>query len=308
MGLTNVDKKVLNHILINGFNDYSSLARDLRISPSTAMYSVRKMVDQGYLLGFRIRANPFALGFNCSVLFLTQPKFAKESYELMDKFHLVKSSVKSMILTGAYTIADFSLFKDYTRFGEGMREVLDSIGGRLLSFTTIPVVDVIKIHHTGVWQKDVVRLSKIDRDVLRYIVLNPMTSISRMAEDLGISRNTASRSASKLWEKQVLLKRSVVLPQSTMRELGFTDWALVFMNIPNEDRDMRIREIASIPEVHELYTLSSYYDLLAIIRGESTSSIARILRNMLEKDLVTRTDTRIILSFKEKETSDIFNL
>ncbi len=306
--LTNIDMKILREIVLQGFTDYSSLAKRLRISPSTVLYSIRKMRARGHILGFRVRLNPLALGFSCHALFMLEPKLAKESYEIMDLCHSRDSTYKSLVLTGPYSVAEFSMFRSYRRFGEGMRDIISDLGPRLDAFTTIPVVDILKLHNTKVVRKTSVPLTSKETEILRYLLVNPLAGPSEISRELGMSRTTVSKALSKFYEYQVVLKRSVIVSRETLDALGYRDWALVFIDIPEESREKSISYLVSSPDVHELYELSSYYDLLAIARGENVASIARMLRKMFTDGIALKTDTRIILKFKEKDALEMKSL
>jgi len=130
MQLTRVDKRILRAMLFEGFNNFSDLSRVLRLSPSTIMYSIRKLMSEGVILNYRVRLNPVAIGFRYPVLFMIEPKLAKYTDFIRDELINFPYMNSVSIVTGDTDIIGFAYFKDYIEMGHGTDLILKRLGDK----------------------------------------------------------------------------------------------------------------------------------------------------------------------------------
>ena len=301
MQLTRVDKRILRTLLFEGFSNFSDLSRVLRLSPSTVMYSIRKLMSEGVILQYRIRLNPVAIGFRYPVLFMIEPKLARYTDFIRDELINFPYMNSVSIVTGDTDIIGFAYFKDYIEMGQGTDLILKRLGDKIRKMSAIPITDVLKLHQKPVIRNIPVKLDETDYNILSLLVRNPMMNIISVAETLGRSRNLVARRVKRMYDEQVILKRSVKVDLSVLSDLGIGCWAMIFLDTYPETRSALIRELSNMESVHELFGLGTTHNYLAVIRSTTVNSLSHFVRYLLDRDLVSMTRSNVILSFVEKE-------
>ncbi len=72
----------------------------------------------------------------------------------------------------------------------------------------------------------------------------------------------------------------------------------VTVQIDPKTENLVIQQIKKIQSVHSLYTISGEFDLIVILRAESTNELDSALSQLINIEGVKRTKTSIILSTK----------
>ncbi len=299
--LTSIDRKILREMLFNGFTSFSALSKRLRLAQSTLQYSIRKMRSEGVIQGYRLRLNPLALGYQYPALLLIEPKLAKHTDHIKDEISKFPWVNAVSVVTGETDIIAFVYFKDRIRMGEAIDQILEEHGDKIRRINTIPIINLLKLHQKPIIRSIPLRLDDVDLAILREHYKNPMLPISEIARTIGRSRNMVSARLRRIYEEQVILKKSVKMDLDYLPKLRISCWSVIFFDVPPENRNMFVRELVNMESVHELSALGTSYDYFAVVRSQNINALSRFVRYLLDRDLVARTRTNVVLMFSEKD-------
>lgn len=310
--LTALEYKVLSFLLQNGaeFSE-KEIARQLHLSPSTVNYVLHKLRAEDIVRGFYYRFNYFKLGLERSAgLYFT----VEQGADMMDcaaelaEYPGVEDAV---VITGRYDVA----LKVYQPTLEHIQDLNARMGrdfrGRMKFSSSAVTIRPYKIHQIPITAAHLgkTELSELDRKLIGARSLNPQIAITDLADQLGVSRNTASAHWHDLIERKVVLKKSVLLNPSYAPQLGLDFRTIVMMDVRPDLVDEICPLLAERPEVHELATVASNYNVISVVRTHSVDEFQNfhlMLRRVEPfKGNVVKTNSVLVVASKSRRPSGI---
>jgi len=80
--------------------------------------------------------------------------------------------------------------------------------------------------------------------------------------------------------------------------------AIILINVERHQVNAIAEQLADMREISEVYSVSGQYDLIAIVRVDSTDALAELVTNHLLKiDAIEKTET--VLAFKAYSRHDL---
>lgn len=124
---------------------------------------------------------------------------------------------------------------------------------------------------------------------------NARMPVSEIARRMGVSRTAAQVRLEKLERSGTVTGYTVKLSDNYRRDKVR---AVVMIKSPPRDRPRIESELAQIPELSSLYSISGIFDLSAIISTVSVEDLDRVIDHIGRIDGVVETQSSIILSTK----------
>jgi len=134
-----------------------------------------------------------------------------------------------------------------------------------------------------------------DKKLISLLLENARASTSDLARRMGLSRTTIQERIKKLEARGIITGYTIKL-SSEMEKKVLTSHVTVQID-PKTENEV-IQHIKKIPSANSLYTISGEFDLIVILRAESTTELDSALSQLINIDGVKRTKTSIILSTK----------
>ena len=136
---------------------------------------------------------------------------------------------------------------------------------------------------------------QLDRDLLALLQLNARESAANLARKLGVARTTVLARIGRLEREGVILGYTVRLRQDAP-EHGVHAFVAI-TTLPKSGRDVTL-QLAKLPELRQLCSVSGEFDYIALLCAESTSRLDALLDLIGEIDGVMKTNTSIVLALR----------
>lgn len=138
-------------------------------------------------------------------------------------------------------------------------------------------------------------MDNLDRKLISLLSENARLPTSELARILDISRSTVQSRLKRLEQQQVI--RGYTIQYGSAYEKGLIT-AHVLLKLQQKLTGKTYIELKKIPQVTSLYAISGDYDLIAILKTESTEQLSGILDEIANLPGVERTTSSVILETK----------
>ncbi len=138
-------------------------------------------------------------------------------------------------------------------------------------------------------------MESLDTALLRLLQADARTNVSELARQLKVSRATVQEHMDRLERKQVIQGYTIRYhPEHQLRQVC----AHVMVSVDAKHAGSIVRQIENIKDVESLQTISGAYDLLALVRTDSTQSLDVVIDQLAAIEGVDKTLSSVILATK----------
>ena len=305
MYLSPLDLRILRYCNEHGvLESERSIARTLRISPSTLSFKLRSFESKGIITAYRLRVDFRKLGFpQVAWVFFSVPA-NKDAAKLMNEVLSFPQVHVACFASGPFQLA----FKTYCRTEGEVSEVASRIkkscGLDGCAEKVFPAKEVLKSHsivsENGVREE----ISSTDYLILQEKMLDPSKNLAEVAKKLGLHKNTVLSRWTGLVEGKVVLKKTPIIDPDLHSAIGIDFSSICLFRAKESRRDELGKELSALREVHELSSTDSGKDFIAVVRSENLASFYRLLNGFysdkklsglvesVEANILLRTDSR----------------
>lgn len=138
-------------------------------------------------------------------------------------------------------------------------------------------------------------MDDLDRRLLDLLTANSRTSVTALAERLGVARATVQERMQRLEREGPLRGYTVRLAPEFQR--GRISAHVMIAADPKQQAALT-RALQKLPAVRALHTISGQYDLIAVVQEDSTVALDECIDAIGALDGVERTLSSIVLSTK----------
>ncbi len=135
----------------------------------------------------------------------------------------------------------------------------------------------------------------LDRQLLTLLQANARDSTAHLARKLGVARTTVLARIARLERDGVVVGYTARLAHDE-GDAGVR----AFVGISVEAKTARdvVRQLAKLPELKQLCSVSGEHDYMALLRAEGTARLDQLLDQIGEMKGVLRTHTSMVLALK----------
>jgi len=138
-------------------------------------------------------------------------------------------------------------------------------------------------------------MDKIDQQLISLLRKNGRATTTALAQTLGLSRSTVQDRISRLEKKNIIAGYTIRFNEDYRRR-QITAHVMIRHN--PKFADHIIQQLKDMPPVRAVYTVSGIYDLIALVRAETTEDIDMMLDDIGRLKGVEKTTSSIVLSTK----------
>lgn len=138
-------------------------------------------------------------------------------------------------------------------------------------------------------------MDTLDQKLLAMLFENAREPVTSLAQGLGVSRATVTERMRKLEESGVITGYRVQMSDAARhREIA----AHVMIEVEPRSAEAVVKALEKLPTIHALHAVSGVFDMIAILRSETTEGLDQDLDTARNLDGVVKTVSSIILSTK----------
>jgi len=138
-------------------------------------------------------------------------------------------------------------------------------------------------------------MKTVDQKLLSILKSDARISTSDLARKLDLSRSTIQSKIKKLEQEGVIKGYTVMYGDEYQNKLVS---AHVLIKVIQKLTDKTNRELSNMTEVWALHAISGDFDLIAMLKTETTQALSRVLDEISNLEGVERTNSSVILETK----------
>jgi len=138
-------------------------------------------------------------------------------------------------------------------------------------------------------------VDSLDQKLLEMLLKNAREPITSLSHALGVSRATVTERMRKLEDRGIISGYTVRISEAALRR-NIT--AHVMIAVEPRAGDAVLAELKKLPSIHGLYAVSGIYDMIAVLRSETTQGLDQDLDIVRTIKGVVKTVSSIVLSTK----------
>lgn len=138
-------------------------------------------------------------------------------------------------------------------------------------------------------------MDELDGRIIDLLSINARESISSLAIATGVSRATVKERMRRLEESRTIVGYGVNLNKDL---LARAIKAHVMISIDTAHGDRVVEQLKNLKLMRALYAVSGSFDLIAVLRGDTTEEVDQELDNIRKVKGVKETKSSILLSTK----------
>ena len=136
-------------------------------------------------------------------------------------------------------------------------------------------------------------LDALDRTLIGLLRADGRAPVSRLAEDLGVSRGTVQNRLDRLVDEGVIVGFTVRLREDLDEEVVR---AMMVIRLVGQSTTAVVRQLRGMPEVRAVHTTNGAWDLMAEIAVASLPDLDRVLSAIRSIHGIENSETSILLT------------
>ncbi len=138
-------------------------------------------------------------------------------------------------------------------------------------------------------------MDRLDQNLLEMLLKNAREPITSLSHALGVSRATVTERMRKLEERGIIAGYTLRISDSALRRHIA---AHVMVSVETRSDHAVQAELRKLSSIHALYAVSGVYDMIAVLRADTTEALDQDLDSIRNIKGVVKTVSSIILSTK----------
>ncbi len=138
-------------------------------------------------------------------------------------------------------------------------------------------------------------IDNLDRQLIALLRMNARMPTSELARQLNISRSTIQSRLKRLEDKHVIKGYTVEFNEEYEKRLLK---AHVLIKVVQKLTGKTWVELARMTQVSALYAINGEYDMIAVVRAESTEELNQVLDDIANLPGIERTNSSVLLETK----------
>jgi len=222
-----IDFRILSVLQRDGRISNLKLAEEVHLSPSAVLGRVKRLQQDGYILGYQARLNPEKLGMGMAAF--VEVVFDRTASDVMEGFRAAVQATPAILechlIAGGFDCLLKVLVSDMGSCEEQVAQAVGALPGVRSTRTYTVMEQVDRSRSAGAEPA----IDAIDAQLLRLLQADGRITLARLADAVGLSAASVHERVSHLRRKGFILGYEAVLNQAKLNSdlLVFAEVALV---------------------------------------------------------------------------------
>ncbi len=225
--LDRIDRKILIELDCNSRQPLAALARKLRLGRDIVDYRVRKMHEEGVIVGFHAMLNSAMLGMQMYKTYFRLGNIPNRKAELLDRVRKMPSAYWVAESDGSWDFMLASLTRTPLEFQEIQNQFMHEFRDIFLVFQTFTVLrtrvyaksyltETGRISHEFGGDVPQINIDKTDALLLQTLTTDARVSIRELSEKLHVSESTVAYRINKLEEEGLIARYRIAINHAAL--------------------------------------------------------------------------------------------
>lgn len=135
------------------------------------------------------------------------------------------------------------------------------------------------------------KLDRMDKEILRNVILRGREGIRALARELGKSPSTVSERLKRLERIGVIRRYTAIIDYSA---IGYEVNAITLIQVEGEKIEEIEEMLAKQPNVRGVFDITGEYDIALIISFKSVRDLDKFIKNLIRNPYIKRSMTSLI--------------
>lgn len=302
------DKRILFELDLNGREFVSKIARQINLSKEVVNYRIKRLQDQGVILGFQAIINPGKIGYRIYRLFVKYQNMTPEKEEELLKYLEKHPQVAWVtICEGFYDLAILYWAKDVYSFREMCDELMMKHGNNFQNTIKSFILYIHHFKHNFIFNSqdytqavidskyEPAELDEIDFQIMRILAEDCRISTLDIGKKLKISPNTVKYRIRRLCKAKVIPAFKTMIDAG---KLGYQHYKvfLILYHLTNKVRSNILAYLKQNPYVIYVTDAIGPADLEFEIYAKDIKELYKVLRDLKTQypNIIKETNTCLI--------------
>ncbi len=254
-----IDARILSVLQRDGRISNLKLAEEVHLSPSAVLGRVKRLQQDGYILGYQARLNAEKLGMGMAAF--VEVVFDRTASDVMEGFRAAVQATPAILechlIAGGFDCLLKVLVSDMQSCEEQVAAAVEALPG-VRSSRTYTVMEQVDRRSAGMEPA----IDAIDAQLLRLLQADGRITLARLAEAVGLSAASVHERVSHLRRKGFILGYEAVLNQAKLSS-DLLVFAEVALTEPSSSAGRALKAaVQARDEVIECHEVAGGFDYL----------------------------------------------
>lgn len=314
MALSELEKRVLEYVSEHGvLRSEKKIAKELRISPSTYSYILRKLEKEKVILGYKYRVDGRYLDIKQMAWVFLGLRLkgidVEQTIENLISFPPVRVCA---FVTGRNDLAIKIIGKCLEEITNFILTLQRTLGDNIQTTSTYFVTKNFKQHDILMSPKiKDIPIKDVDREMIKLKLENSALTATQIAKTLKLHRNTVTLRWKELLRNRVILKKSAVINPDYYSAVKKQLKSLLMLDVMPGKAEEVAEKISKFHETHEVNIIAPANSVMAIVKTENIDTyfkfLSRFFRDPYFHKIVFGMNSNIVLKSKPNKSALFFD-
>lgn len=288
MVLSNFENKLLDVLIKNSRESYSSIAKKLNSSRQTISYTVDSLINKGVIDQFYTVIDFSKIGYSNYRIMLT---FTKIDEKTKEKIISYLSNIDNVLWIAEcgnkWNLIINYLYKDNLELYNFFNSLKNKFSNNIKDVDSLLLIEAFeiytkKLYSFGDSKKDIVKLDSIDYDILKILAKNSREKSINIAQKLNVTPNTVISRIKNLESLKIILNYSLLINLSKIKEYKYK-FLINFYKFEKKEEDDLLFYLKNCKDVIGILKFVGKWDLEIELKSKDFNHILSVSNDLKNK-------------------------
>ncbi len=271
------DVKILEMLTIDSRTNLKIIARECGLSSSAVLTRIKKLKNNGTIVGTRLSVREGALGYPYQAtvgVTAEVPQIQRVSEEIRNQ-HNVVVCTKSV---GKYNMLCLVIAESMEQLDRATRKIRNIPGVKGIGINVI--IERAYLKYASAFKKEALKnknqkLDEVEIAIIKELMIDSRLPFITIAKKINVSHETIRKKFEKLKEKGIITGCSVIIDYS---KLGYEGTAFIFMtSTQGSEKTSVIGELKKLPSILMVNSVMGAFDIVVMALFKNLRDFTRLV-------------------------------